>query len=88
MFPRQHQNTAIIETVFSTRSVPIYNKQGQLAVEVSKSVRKQLWFSHCELLLLEAGTWGRRPFGNLEAGERLLLEAATKQRQWRRDCGH
>jgi hypothetical protein len=44
------------ETVFSTLSVSISNKKGQLAVEVSESVRKQLWFSHCELLLLEAGT--------------------------------
>jgi hypothetical protein len=31
--------------------------------------------------------WGRGPFGNLEEGRRPPLEAASKQRQWKRDCG-
>jgi hypothetical protein len=44
-------------------------------------------FSRCELLLWEAGSL-RGHFGNPEEGERPLLEAATRQRQWRRDCGH
>jgi hypothetical protein len=34
-----------------------------------------LEFSRCGLLLLEAGSWGRGQFGNLEEGERWLLEA-------------
>jgi hypothetical protein len=44
---------------------------------VSELVRGQLGLSHCELLLLEAGSWGWGPFGNPE--ERPPLEAATKQ---------
>jgi hypothetical protein len=59
-------------------------KQDQLSVPV----REMLRFSHCELLLWDAGSCGQGQFGNLEEGERLLLEAATKQWQWRRDCGH
>jgi hypothetical protein len=39
-----------------------------------------LRFSHCELLLLEAGSYGQGQFGNTEEGEHPLLEAATKQR--------
>jgi hypothetical protein len=51
MFPR-HENTAIIEETFSTRSVPRCYKQDQLVV----AVRELLRFSRCELLLLEAGS--------------------------------
>jgi hypothetical protein len=39
----------------------------------------------CELLLLEAGSWGRGQFGNPEEGERPPLEAAqleTARKQW------
>jgi hypothetical protein len=52
-------------------------KQDELAV----AVRELLGFSHCELLLLEAGSQGRGQFRNPKEGERLMLEAATKQRQ-------
>jgi hypothetical protein len=52
MFPVQQENTAIMEETFSMRSVPRYYKQDQLAVVV----RELLQFSHCELLLLEAGS--------------------------------
>jgi hypothetical protein len=47
-----------------------------------------LGLSRHELLLLEAGNWGWGQFGNPEKGECPLLEAATKQQQRRRDCGH
>jgi hypothetical protein len=40
-------------------------------------LRESLCFSHCELLLLEAGSLRRGLFGNPEEGERLPLEAAT-----------
>jgi hypothetical protein len=33
---------------------------------VSQSVTELLSFSRCELFLWEAGSWGRREFGNLE----------------------
>jgi hypothetical protein len=36
MFPRQRQNTAIMEETFSTRSVPRFYNQDQLAVAVSE----------------------------------------------------
>jgi hypothetical protein len=52
------------------------------------NLRSLLRFSRCELLLLEAGSWCRGPFGILEEGERPPLVAVTKQRQWRRDCVH
>jgi hypothetical protein len=55
---------------------------------VGELVRELLLFSCCELLLLEAGSWGRGQFGNPEEGERPPLETPTKQRQWRRYCGH
>jgi hypothetical protein len=45
-------------------------------------------FSHCEVLLLEAVSWGRGRFGNPEEGDFPLLEPATKQRQWGHDSGH
>jgi hypothetical protein len=51
-------------------------------------VRELLRFSRCELLLLEAGSWGWGEFGKPEEAERPPLEAAIKQRRWRRDCGH
>jgi hypothetical protein len=38
----------------------------------------------CEKLVAEA----RGQFGDPVEGERPSLEATTKQRQWRRDCGH
>jgi hypothetical protein len=84
MFPRQQENTGIMELVFCTRPVPRCNKQDQLAV----AVRELMGLSRCELLLLEASNWGRGQLGNPEEGERPPFEAATKQRQWRRDCGH
>jgi hypothetical protein len=55
---------------------------------VSQSVTELLRFSRCELLLWEAGSGGWGPFGNPMEGERPPLKAVTKQRQWRRDCGH
>jgi hypothetical protein len=82
IFPRQRQNTAIMQDMFSTRSVPRCFTKDQLAV----AVRKLLGFSCGELLLLEAGIWGREHFGNPQEGERPPLEAASKRRQWRRDC--
>jgi hypothetical protein len=48
------------------------------------AVRELLGFSSWELLLLESGSWSQGQFGNPEEGERQPLEAATKQRQWRR----
>jgi hypothetical protein len=84
MFPRQQENTAIMEETFSTQSVPGCYNRDQLAV----AIRELLGFSRCELLLLEADSWGRGQFGNPEEGERQPLEAATKQRQWRRGCEH
>jgi hypothetical protein len=84
MFPRQRENTAIMEETFPTRSVPRCNNQNELAV----AVRKLLVFSRCELLLLEASSWDRGQFGLPEEGERPPLEAAIKQRQWRCDRGH
>jgi hypothetical protein len=55
---------------------------------VSEWVRGLPGLSRCEPLVLESGIWGRGPFGNPEKRERPPLEAATKQRQWGRDCGH
>jgi hypothetical protein len=46
---------------------------------MSEWVRRLLRLSR-ELLLLEAGSWGRGQFGNPEEGERPPLEVATKQR--------
>jgi hypothetical protein len=43
---------------------------------VSELVKGLLRFSVCELLLLEAGSWGWY-FRNPEEGERLPLEAVT-----------
>jgi hypothetical protein len=47
---------------------------------VSEWVNGLLRFSRCELLLLEAGNWGRGQFENPEERESLLLEAVTRQR--------
>jgi hypothetical protein len=69
-----------MEEMFSTRSMPRCYNQDQLAT----AVRELLRFSRCELLLLEADSWGREQFENPEEGERQSLEASTKQRQWRR----
>jgi hypothetical protein len=38
------------------------------------AVRELLWFIHCDLLLLEAGSWGLGQFGNLEQRERPPLK--------------
>jgi hypothetical protein len=73
-----------MEAEFSTRSMPRCYKQDRLAV----AARELLGLSRCELLLVEAGSWGQGQFANPEEGERSVLEAATKQRQWRCDCGH
>jgi hypothetical protein len=53
-------------------------------VEVVKSwLASQLedcWgLSRCEVLLWEAGSWGREQFGNPEEGERQTLEAVTRR---------
>jgi hypothetical protein len=48
MFPWQKDNRAIIEEKFSMQSM-------LTCYEVMQSVRELLGFSHCELLLLEAG---------------------------------
>jgi hypothetical protein len=47
---------------------------------VTELVRGLLQFIRCDLLLLEAGSWGRGQIGNSEAGERPPLKAATKER--------
>jgi hypothetical protein len=67
------------------RSVPRCYKQNKLGAGVSEEVvsewvRELLRFSPCELLLLEAGSWGRGQFGNPKVAERPSLYAATKQR--------
>jgi hypothetical protein len=72
-----------MEETFSTRAVPRRYNQDQSAV----SVTELLELRGCELLLLESARWGRRQSGNPQEGERPLLEAATKQRQSRRDSG-
>jgi hypothetical protein len=59
-----------------------------LTSALSELVRELLWFSHCKLLLLEAGSWGWEQFGNPVEGYRPPLKATTKQRQWRLDSGH
>jgi hypothetical protein len=84
MFSQQQENTAITKETFSTRYMPSCCNQDKLAV----AVREQLRFSRCELLLCQAGSWGRRKFGNPEDGECPPLEAATKQRQLRHDSEH
>jgi hypothetical protein len=43
-------------------------------------VRRLLRYSICELLRLEAGSWGRREFGKPEQSDGPPLEAASKQR--------
>jgi hypothetical protein len=45
-----------------------------------EQARDLMSYSRCELLLWEAGIWGRGQFGNPEEGERPPLEAGTKQR--------
>jgi hypothetical protein len=86
IFPQQqlHWNRG---TVFSMQSALRCYKQGQLAVAVSELVTGLLWFSHCELLLLEAGSWGLGEFGKPQDRECPPLEAATKHWQWRCDYG-
>jgi hypothetical protein len=42
-------------------------------------VSEVLRYSRCQLLLLEAGTWGRWHFANPEEEERPLLEAVTRR---------
>jgi hypothetical protein len=68
--------------VFFTRFFPWYYKQNKLEnwlVNEWFNLRTAA-FSCCELLLLEAGSWDRWQFGDLEEGERPPLEVATKQR--------
>jgi hypothetical protein len=48
--------------------------------ELMSLVRWLLELNYCELLLLQAGSWGWGQFGNPEERERLSLEAATRQR--------
>jgi hypothetical protein len=57
-----NQRIAIMGEKIPTRSVARCYNQDQLAL----AVRKLVEFSHCELLLLEVGSWGRGQFGNLE----------------------
>jgi hypothetical protein len=84
MFPQQQENTAIMEEMFSTRSMPRCCNQYQLAV----AVRELLGFSRCEMFPLEVDSWGRVHLKNPELGERQPLETSTQQRQWRRGCEH
>jgi hypothetical protein len=55
--------------------------EDQQQFSTQSASRKLLWFSHCELLLLEAGSRRQGKFRNPEEGECPPLEAATKQRQ-------
>jgi hypothetical protein len=66
-----------MEGTFPTQSVPSCYNQDQLAA----AVRELLGFGRCELLPLEAVSWGWGQFGNTQEGERPPLETATKQRQ-------
>jgi hypothetical protein len=78
--------------VFSVRSVPrrysrtVIHFNSQIWVElvgedwVNQVARGLLGLNRCELLLREAGSWGRGYFGKPKEGERLPLEAATEQR--------
>jgi hypothetical protein len=70
------------ETAFSLRSFPRCYKQDNLGVGwwVSELVRETLRFSHREMLLLEAGSWGQGQFGKPEEWEHPPLKADTKQR--------
>jgi hypothetical protein len=52
MYPRQQENTAVMEEIYFTRSVTRCYKQNQLAA-VTRGLRR---FSRCEVLLLEAGS--------------------------------
>jgi hypothetical protein len=61
--------------VFPERSLPCLYNELSWVLE-----RKPLRFSRCELLLWEAGSWGRGYFGNPEERESPLLEAATTER--------
>jgi hypothetical protein len=69
--------------MFSTPSVLRCYKQDKFV-----AVKGPLGFSRRELLLLEADSWGLGQCGDPEEEKRPPLEAVTKQRQWRRDCGH
>jgi hypothetical protein len=65
MFPWKQGNTEIMEEMFSMQSMLICYKQDQLVV----AIRELLRFSHCEPLLLVAGSLGRGQFGNPEEEE-------------------
>jgi hypothetical protein len=86
---RQRPENSNRGKVYSVLSAPRCYKQDKLVEWVcfwlSELVRGALGFSSYELLVWEAGSWGRGRFGNPEEGERLSLEAANKQRQQRRD---
>jgi hypothetical protein len=61
--------------------VPRCYNQDQLAAVI----RKLLRFSRCELLLLEAGNWGRGQFGDPAERERSVVRSrhqATEVRTW------
>jgi hypothetical protein len=84
MFACQQENTATMKKkLFYAVHVEILQ-----AGSVSSYSQRTVGFSRCELLLLEAGSWGRGQFRNPEEGEHPLLEAGTKQQQWRHGCGH
>jgi hypothetical protein len=80
MFLRQQENTAIIEAVFSTRSMPKCYQQGQLAVAVSELENccgSVIANCCCEKLVAET----RGQFRNPEEGKHPPLEVAAKQQQ-------
>jgi hypothetical protein len=79
IFTNKHVSTAIMEETFSTRSVPSYISQVSSCSQRTAGVQS-LW-----AVAARAGRWGRGHFGNPQERKRLPLEAATKQRQWRRD---
>jgi hypothetical protein len=79
----------LLEAVFSVRSVLRLYNEGQLPLWASlSSVRVDRGSAGRQLKVAEAGSWGRRQFGNPEKGKRPPLEAATKQRSEDRDWEH
>jgi hypothetical protein len=51
----------------------------ELVSELVIELKGLLQFTPCELLLSEAGSWGRGQFGNPEEVERKLLEAISRR---------
>jgi hypothetical protein len=70
------------------RTTFVRNANSQVPNHMSSKPRGLLGLSRFGLMPLEAGSWRRWQFGNWEKGEHLPLEAATKQRKWRRYCEH